>query len=143
LNEPLYQVRRYGEKLGDYQMVDAWMRDHGRGAFQENLMPALGLFVTCQEPGGASAEDLAVGWLYLDNSIGVCHLDHFVTRPGLTVAQAYVAMQVLVECMLEEARTLNYGRVNVFTPPAIARFLRRMGFAQRAEGLTMLTMNLY
>jgi hypothetical protein len=131
-----YQIRKYGEKTGDYQLVDSWMKAHGRGPLPETLLPALGVF-SCLD-----SEEIAVGWLYMDNSIGVCTLDFFVTRPGLAPKQTYEALEPLVTFLSQEAQELGYGAMTIYTVPGLARFAERFGFVRRVEGLVMLSKNL-
>lgn len=125
-------IRRYGEGLGDFQMVDGWIKVHGGCGLPETLLPAVGVIV---EMGG---EPAAAMWLYMDNSIGVCWLDCAATMPGLGVGRARACLAEAVKFLTAEAARLGYGACFCYCHEAVARHLECMGFSRREYGLVMM-----
>lgn len=54
-------------------------------------------------------EPRAMGFIYLDSTVGVGHLDWFATSPGLTPGQAEEAMAEVLEAMESYGKSLFPG----------------------------------
>ncbi|CAN5773531.1 hypothetical protein BH09VER1_BH09VER1_46280 [soil metagenome] len=126
------QIREFeGEK--DFAWLEEWHEGHGGMAPPGALLPKLGIVVF--ETNGGEQEDVAALWLYMDNSVGVCFVEHVVTRPGLTLAGARGALLFGLTFLKERAMAMNYGLMLVHTRPAIARVLRGAGFREDKRDL--------
>lgn len=133
MSEPLFQIRQYGEKLGDYQMIDGWRRAHGHGQFIETLLPPIGVIA---ELDGVA---LSACWLHLSAGIGVGILEHLSTAPGLSPMQASTAIGHCLEALKQIAKEHDYGALIGFTHAAIARYAcNHHGFTQGNTGLVQI-----
>jgi hypothetical protein len=121
----LFQIRLY-EAARDRAMIERWHLGHGSKAPPEAVLPALG--VICYRTDGWESEDIAAGWLYFDTTIGVCFLEHCVTKPKLPTKVMTQAMLTGVDFLKKRALEMGYGIMIAHTLPALARWLRRAGF---------------
>lgn len=112
---PLYTVRQY-EGGADYHLVSDWYRSHGRGPLPEVLLPPDGFIV--QKDG----QDIAAGWCYFATGIGVGHVEWIVARPGLSLAQARLAITNLIDFIWLHAQANDYGAIICHALPALARY---------------------
>jgi len=113
-------------------MIDGWNKAHGKCGVPKLILPKCG--VVCEIDSIPSA---AI-FLHMDNSCGLCLIDHAVSRPGLSFAKSKVAFQHCMECLKKVAREFGYHTVSVFTYPAIARVLKKQGFIAAESGLVQL-----
>jgi len=111
-------------------MIEVWHHGHGTFAPPEALLPKLGVVVQ-----DANGRDLAAMWLYMDNSVGVCFVEHIVTVPRLGPSQARKALERGLDYLRLFAASNNYGVVFIHTLPAIARRCEKLGFATLKSGL--------
>jgi hypothetical protein len=132
MEEPNFISRPYGEKAGDFQLVEEWGKSHGSVHFVETLLPPVGLMV--EDDQGP----IAVAWLHLSAGIGVGIVEHLFTRPGLDFKRAGDAVGYLVGCLKEVARSHDYGVLMAFTHPGIARAAMQHGFVRGNTNLTQL-----
>lgn len=125
---PVYTVRQY-EGGADYHMVNEWYGAHGKGQLPEVLLPPDGFIV--QEDG----QDTAAVWVYFATGIGVGHVEWLVSRPGLSLKQARVAIKHLIDLIWLHAQNNNYGALIFHTVPAAARLAGSWGLrvASRAQ----------
>ena len=117
------QVRLYGEKIGDYQLVSAWWQARHHEPLAETILPPLGVIV---EQAG---EPVAALWCYECFGIGVAFLEHPVTRPNMGLSSAKAALRLAVEACVTVAK--GHGDVSLFkcyTIPGLAHVLPRLGF---------------
>ncbi len=121
---PLLQVRIYGEKLGDYQLVNSWWNARHGESMHEGLFPPLGVIVE------SDGEAVAALWCYEAYGIGVCHLENPVTRPGLSFGEARRAMGFAIEACVLTAKA--HGDFTFFKAwpqtDSMIRCLRMFGF---------------
>lgn len=122
MSESLYQIRKYGEKVGDYQLIDEWWRVHNDGQFLENLLPPDGFIVE------RDGDPVCAAWLYLSAGIGVAFMEWIVSKPGQSLSQSKEAFFQMVEFIKGYARASDYGVVWCNTLPAIARVAVQCGF---------------
>lgn len=126
--DPLYQLRMY-EPERDYPLLKDWFEIHGSNPPPAMILPKLG--AVCTKDG----EDVAMLFLYMDNSCGVCRAEFPVTRPKLALRESRTALRHLFTYMRKVACDFNYPIMFVTTLPAIARFLEGMGFKTDMTGL--------
>lgn len=126
----LWQVREY-DAAQDAQMVSAWWRAHGQGAFPFQMLPPCGIVA---EIGG---KPVAAIWMYMAVGVGICWLEWPVSLPGLSLAESKEAFTQLVEAMDMVAASHNYGLMMAHTLPPIARIMKGLGFS--AENRTKIT----
>ena len=121
---PLLKVRIYGERLGDYQLVDSWWFTRHNEHLHEGLLPPLGIVVE------SDGQAVAALWCYEAYGIGVCHLENPVTRPGLSFGEARRAMGWAIEACVTCAKA--HGDFTFFKAwpqtDAMIRVLRMFGF---------------
>ena len=133
--EPILQLRDYTEL--DYPLLCKWWEAHKIPAPSQTVLPALGIIIE-EHRTGKKPKPQAAMFLYMDNSRGVCFLEHAVTTPHLTVARSKVVIGVGIDFLKESAHRMNYGVMLVHTFPSIARFLRCKGFTQGYTNLVEL-----
>lgn len=118
-------VRAYTAE--DAAALSNWWSYRHAGEFPFALLPPLGVVVEdIWGPAGML-------WCYESFGVGVAFLEHPVTRPGLSVKTAGEVMAMAVcSCVHLAGKSVEpmgqYGVFRVATPPAIARFLSRLGF---------------
>lgn len=123
---PVWSVRAYGERLGDYQMVSGWSEERGKGPLREQLLPPHGIIV---EHHG---EAVAASWLYLCYGIGVGFWEGLMAKPGISVATAREACRHSVGAVKAIAKANNTGLIKAYVKPRLAAQAFAMGF--RADG---------
>lgn len=128
MSEPLYQVRKYGTAVGDYQLVAEWRKAHGCDSFPETLLPPDGVIVE------RDGQPVAAAWMYLSAGIGVAFLDFLTTAPGMTPAQASEALGHALALLKRLAKQNDYGLMIGYTFPAMARCAEAHGFRTLATG---------
>lgn len=119
-----------------FPMFTEWWKAHGWPGVALAILPKCGVLVEDDAAGG-----LAVGWLYMDNSVGVAMLEWTVTNPKATPKQSYMAIAMLVQSVREVARALDYGVVlTTAKQHALTRCYEKNGFRQTDNGMTHLIM---
>ena len=123
-----YLVREYTPE--DREMIEGWHHGHESLAPPEAILPKLGVVV--HDPDG---RDMAAMWLYMDNSVGVCFVEHIVTVPGIGPSQARKALERGLEYLRFYAASNDYGIIFIHTLPAIARRCEKLGFQKLKEAM--------
>lgn len=119
-----------------FETFTRWWNAHDWPGVALAILPKCGVLVETDE-----GLPMAVGWLYMDNSVGVSMLEWVVTNPAATPKQSYVAIALLVQSAREVARTLGYGVIlTTAKQPALARCYEKNGFRQTDTGMTHLIM---
>ncbi len=125
--EPL-QLRLYGEKLGDYQLVNQWWMERHERPFQETQLPPIGVIV---ERAGVA---LGALWCFECYGIGVCFLEFPITKPKISAGLGLRVMKLAIEACATLAKSHgDFGELRVFAAPAIAKVLLRMGFSKTSD----------
>ena len=120
---PLH-VRIYGEKLGDYQLVNSWwMARHGE-ILHEGFLPPLGVIVE------RDGEAVCALWCYQSFGVGVCFLEYPLTRPGLSFPEARAVMSCALESIIVVAKESgDFCFFKAFPQTdSMIRILRSFGF---------------
>ncbi len=121
---------RFFDHTKDYELLNDWSWEHGKPPPPQTMLPMLG--AVAQKDG----EDIALLFLYMDNSVGVCWAEYPTTKPALPLKDSVSALLHLLEFMKKAAAANNYGMMRVTTHPAIARYLKREGFIPDMENMT-------
>lgn len=111
----------------DLATAAGWAEAHG-ATFAPAILPKLGV-VASDESG-----PVAMCWLHMDNSVGVCWPEMPVSRPGLSFRAARRAFLFIMEFLEQEAKRLDYGVMIVHTTPVLARALTGFGFTEVSAG---------
>lgn len=123
------QVRVYGLKAGDYQLVNEWWMRHNQTPLPETMLPPNGVIV---ELDGVP---LGALWCYESFGVGVAFLEWPCSAPGLGQREALAVFAFAVEACVHLAK--SHGDFCLFrcsTLPAIARALPRLGFVPEHGG---------
>jgi hypothetical protein len=120
---PHLSIRIYGEKMGDYQVVNEWWQARHGEPLAETILPPLGVIVQMGD------EPLAALWCYECFGVGVAFLEHPITRPGMSLAQAKAVLRYAVEGCVAVAKSHgDFSLFKCYTIPGIAHVLPRLGF---------------
>lgn len=131
-------------RLIDVQGVDAaihetamkWWTGHGWAGVPAKVLPKCGIIIEDEDGTGR-----AVGWLYMDNSVGVAMLEWVVTNPANSGRQSFLAISYLTQAAQSVADELDYGVIlTTAKQPALVRMYERTGFTKTDEGMTHLIM---
>lgn len=113
----------------DYAFAVEWWQAHNHPQVPRDLLPKCGVVV--EDDGG---RPVAMGWLNLDNSVGVGMLNFIVTNPLNSPAKFSVqAIKTLAEAARQVAAELGYGVLIVTASETLAGLLRRQGFAHISD----------
>lgn len=130
MNNPTYNIRSYSDE--DFDTLLGWWLAHDGQRRPASILPKCG--VIC-EIDGAPAAAL---FLHMDNSCGMCMVEHAVSRPGLTLKKAREAFGHCVAVLKKIAGLHNYHTMAVYCPEPIAYILQRAGFSRGEENLVQL-----
>lgn len=109
----------------DYPIVQGWWIGHGWPPVPEQMLPKLGLIISSDDA------DLAAGWLYMDNSVGVCMLEWVVSNPDARPFDSVRAIRELGMLMEQEARRMGYWvMMTSCKQPALAKLWVKMGYLE-------------
>ena len=87
------------------------------------MLPKLGVIMSNEN------HDICAGWVYMDNSVGVCMLEWIVTNPEATNMESYRAIKEMVEFLSERVREMDYGvMITTCAQESLARFHEKVGF---------------
>lgn len=128
---PRFFMRSFTDS--DYPMLREWWEARGRSTVPiAPMLPKLG--VIASDDSG----DCAAAFLYMDNSVGVCWIEYPVTRPGMPLSETRQVMGEITAFLKQSAAAMGYGLMVAYTLPAIARELRRLGFAEMRRDMVMM-----
>jgi len=130
MNEPTYSIRAYG--ADDFELLTGWWLAHDGQRRPQSSLPKCG--VICEIDGKAAA----ALFLHMDNSCGMCMVEHAVSRPGLSLKKARAAFAHCVACLKKIAGIHGYHTVAVYCREPIAYILQRAGFSRGEENLVQL-----
>ena len=106
----------------DYDMICDWWAAHHRSIRPMHYLPKCG--VICE----INSKPASALFLHMDNSCGMCMIDHAVSRPKLSLANSMLAFKHSISCLRKVSREFGYHSVWICTYPGIARILARLGF---------------
>ncbi|MBN8708978.1 MAG: hypothetical protein BGO12_05885 [Verrucomicrobia bacterium 61-8] len=134
-HRPMKPYLREFDPARDYERVSAWWQAHGWSAVPVGALPRLGVVAYF-----AHEDDIAAaGWLYMDNSVGVCMLEWLVTRPANRPKDSLRALDAIIEFLQQRAVDFGYGvMLTTARQSALVRLHERHGFQKTDEGVTHL-----
>ena len=111
----------------DIPTAEAWWGARHKSSFPAAMLPPLG--VVLEDMRGPAA----MLWCYESYGVGVAFLEFSITRPGLSLKEARLAVRHTIEacCVLAGSRVQPPAKFRVFrgnTSKTLARELSRMGF---------------
>lgn len=113
----------------DYQTALDWWHIREHPEVPSVILPRCGVVVEATA-GPQDGDPLMIGWLYLDNSVGVAMLAFMIGNPHSTTRTAAMALQHLAECARQVAAELGYPVLLVTAKESVSRFLGRHGFTK-------------
>jgi len=116
----------------DYPTLCEWWRARGKNPPLRELLPKLAVVAHRGD------EDAAMGFLFMDNSTGVCFFEMPVSRPGMALSDVRRAFEAVMGFLKMRAAQLGYVVMYGYTLPAIAREARRLGFHKQRENMVMI-----
>jgi hypothetical protein len=111
----------------DYPLFLNWWAGHKTAPCSRALLPAVGL-VACRD---VPACDIAVAWLYQDNSCGWAALGRILSNPQSPARQVAAAIPAIVSAAEEVAAT--HGRLAIFCPASVRGVERVLSRARWAK----------
>lgn len=130
------RIREYAPE--DHAMLATWWEGHDWPVVPQAILPKLGIIV--EDDAG---QGLCAGWLYMDNSVGVCWLDWVVTNPAALPMACVRSISQLVTFMTDRAVELDYGvMITACRQPTLTRLYQRNGFTVTDRSVTHLIMNM-
>ena len=132
----LLQLRPYSP--ADYPKLCEWCEFHERRPPPEASLPPLGLCVFSTD--GFVNDNLIFVFLYLAQGVGVCFLEHLVSRPGMTAGQARRATVVACDHFKRLAGSMGYRLMVAHTLRGIARLMIHEGWKQSDAKVPLMAM---
>lgn len=127
----MIEVREFLES--DWPAYASWWEARGASPPPASILPKLGRVV---EVDGVAC---AAGFLYLDaTGSGVAWLGWFATDPQSSPLRNGRAMNALVGCMEDVARTLDYGVIFSTVADPLPKFFHRSGYQSGDSNMTHL-----
>ena len=134
MNSSTYNIRSYAAE--DFDLLLGWWLTHDGQRRPESILPRCG--VVCEIDG----KPAAALFLHMDNSCGMCMVEHAVSRPGLSLQKAKQAFSHCVAVCKRIAGLHGYHTMAVYCPEPIARVLERAGFFRGESNLVQLFANI-
>lgn len=114
-------------------VFESWWLGHGVKTVPVAILPQCGVLVEGDEGS------LAVGWLYMDNSVGVAWEAWVTTSPALRGLEVLAVLGYLNESLEEVADELGYGLLFTMSDrPSLVRYFERHGWERNHSGMTQL-----
>jgi hypothetical protein len=130
MSEPTYNIRAYAPD--DFELLTEWWLAHDGQRRQASVLPKCGVICLVNDKPAAAL------FLHMDNSCGMCMVEHAVSRPGLSLKKARAAFGHCVAVLKKIAGVHGYHTMAVYCPEPIAYILERTGFARGEENLVQL-----
>lgn len=114
----------------DYPIVTAWWKAHGFPPVPFAILPKLGAIVSNEK------QDICAGWLYMDNSVGVCWLEWSVTNPECSGFDSIRGIKALNKFIEERASEMGYGvMMTTCRQESLCRLHEKCGFIKTDTGM--------
>lgn len=125
-----------GEDTALHETFTKWWKAHDWPGVALAILPKCGVVIETDD-----GIMVCVGWLYMDNSVGVAMLEWVVTNPEVTAMKAYVGISTLVQSVKKVAAALEYGVVlTAVKQEALIRCYEKNGFKKSDDGMTHMIM---
>jgi len=107
----------------DYPIVKDWWVGHGWNAVPLAVLPKLGVMAILD------GKPIASGWLYMDNSVGVCMLEWMVANPAASGKSVYRSIKAIVEFLKKQAKEMDYAvMLTTCKQQSLAKVYEKSGF---------------
>lgn len=117
----------------DHATLAKWWEGHGWPVLSPAVLPKLGVVA------GNDDGDVAAGFAYMDNSVGVAMMEWVVTNPAASPMQSLRGINAVVEFLKAEVKALGYGvMLTSCRQPGLVKLYERQGFSKTDEGVTHL-----
>lgn len=130
MSDVTYSIRGYAHD--DFELLTGWWLAHDGQRRLESILPRCGVICSINDKPAAAL------FLHMDNSCGMCLVEHAVSRPGLSLKKARAAFGHCVACLKKIAGVHGYHTMAAFVPAAIARTLENIGFMRAEENLVQM-----
>jgi len=122
------KVKPYEE--ADFDELEGWAIAR-KVMLIKALLPKIGNIIYNDDTG----ENLACGWLYMDNSVGVAFPHWLLTNPKNDMRISRESIQLLGEWMESVAKDLNYGCfVTFFEDGVLSKEAEKLGYKLVGKG---------
>ena len=119
MNE-IWSVREY--RKTDEPMIADWWDYRNNFPFPFALLPPLGIIAEL------NGEPSACCWLYMAVNVGVCWIEHAISRPKLSFRQSRTAFGLVVGTLEAAAKDNDYGYMIAHASTPVTRVLKGFGF---------------
>lgn len=117
----------------DYPMLEGWWKEHKTNAPPSAMLPRLGVIAEINKI------PTAAGFLYMDNSVGVCLFEFAVSNPRQPAKKIVVALEVVLDFIQKRAKELGYGvMMTSCHQSSLSRFYEENGFKVSNRNVTQL-----
>jgi hypothetical protein len=117
----------------DHATLAQWWEGHGWPVVSAAILPQLGVIAE------GDIGDVAAGFAYMDNSVGVAMLEWVVTNPKASPMQSLRGINAVVDFLKTEVKTLGYGvMLTSCRQQSLVKVYERAGFAKTDENVTHL-----
>jgi hypothetical protein len=130
MSDATFQIRAYA--AGDFELLTEWWLAHDGQRRPATILPKCGVVCSINDKPAAAL------FLHMDNSCGMCMVEHAVSRPGLSLKKARAAFGHCVAVLKKIAGVHGYHTMAVYCPEPIAYILQRTGFSRGEENLVQL-----
>jgi len=121
-----WSVRHVDEH--DASLTAEWWEGHGQAPPNVAILPKCGV-VALHE-----GKESAAGWLYMDNSTGVCWAAWLVTNPWIGIRQRHEGMRHVLQALKVMAEANDYGVMFTETSShGLGVLLQREGFQKNHQ----------
>jgi hypothetical protein len=130
MSDPIYTIRAYA--AADFELLTEWWLAHDGQRRPATILPKCGVVCSINDKPAAAL------FLHMDNSCGMCMVEHAVSRPGLSLKKARAAFGHCVAVLKKIAGVHGYHTMAVYCPEPIAYILERTGFSRGEDNLVQL-----
>jgi hypothetical protein len=125
-----YHIRPYA--ADDFELLTGWWLSHDGQRRPASILPKCGVICLIDDKPSTAL------FLHMDNSCGMCLVEHAVSRPGLTLKKARTAFAHCVAVLKKIAGVHGYHTMAVYCLEPIAYILGRAGFARGEQNLVQM-----
>lgn len=130
MSDATFQIRAYA--ASDFPLLTDWWLAHDGQRRPESILPKCGVICSINDKPAAAL------FLHMDNSCGMCMVEHAVSRPGLSLKKARQAFGHCVACLKKVAGVHGYHTMAVYCFEPIARVLEKAGFSRGEDSLVQM-----
>lgn len=124
-----FKLRHVGEP-GDIELMQRWRAERGLAPVPVYVLPASGVVVSDDDG------PVAMGWLHMSNSVGVCWVESLTVKRGLGLKKADAAAGAVLLGLEIMAAEHDYGLMIAHCEHRLAMAAQRHGFRRGGDRLT-------